>query len=107
MVENCELRHIVCDAGRLEVDVKLDHGVRGYENTDLVFVMLLHFLVIIMFIARSRSSKSHKVYGFITIMLVFWQYMCVNERQDNGIVRTKDSEKRWRKWMISNAWAQL
>ena len=30
------------------------------------------------------------------------EYMCVNERQDTG-----GGTVRWRKWMISNTWAQL
>ena len=32
--------------------------------------------------------------------------MCVNERQDNGS-GTVNCKKRWRKWRISNTWAQL
>ena len=35
------------------------------------------------------------------------EYMCVNERQDNSSGTVKMQEKRWRKWRISNTWAQL
>ena len=35
------------------------------------------------------------------------EYMCLNERQDHGGAQGKCKEKRWRKWMISNTWAQL
>ena len=35
------------------------------------------------------------------------EYMCVNVRQDNSSGTVKCKEKRWRKWRISNTWAQL
>ena len=37
------------------------------------------------------------------------EYMCVNERQDNGsgTVKMQGEEPRWRKCRISNTWAQL
>ena len=35
------------------------------------------------------------------------EYMRVNERQDNGSGTVTMQGERWRKWRISNTWAQL